>query len=213
MTDKHEHGEHGCAICDALAEGKTREQVMAEILVSSKQMIAKEGVAVHAVDGQGEAPSFAFTVGMTEMGLPEVFLIGLDPQLAGNAVYTYFRQIKDGTLTADVRTIDTLFNMPVEKCDVVKPEGVEALNDMGHMAVTYYEQEGKTVKWQQLVLCDAAGLFPWEVGFDHERMSHCQPLFAVPESMREMLDLMNEEDDEQQQAKDFAETVIPPTIH
>lgn len=216
MTDKHEHkhdGEHSCTICDGLAAGKTPDQIKAEMLASMKDMIANEGVAIHVVDGGNEVSSFAFTVGMTELNLPEILLIGLSPQNAANGVYDYYKQIKDGSLSPDVRTIETLFNMPVEKCDVVDVDGIAAVNDLCHFANSYYEQEGKAVKWQQLVLPDANGLFPWHMAFDHERMDHCQPIFGLPESVRDMISLMHDDDDDEQQAKDFAETVISPTLH
>ena len=41
-------------------------------------------------------------------------------------------------------------------------------------------------------------------------MDDSQPLFGVPAEIEEFIDLMNEQ---QEQDKDYAETVISPTIH
>lgn len=209
MSHKHEE-DHSCAICDAMAAGKTHEEVIADILAGMVSTIAEKGVVVHAIDGQGEGPSFAYTTGLTEMGLPEVFMIGLPVQHAANGVYSYFQQIKDGSLDPELRTIESLFNLPLAKVDVSRVDAIKGLSDLCGFTTGYYAPKGVEVKWQQLVMCDPEGFMPWEPGFNHDLMDDSQPLFGVPAEIEEFIDLMNEQ---QEQDKDYAETVISPTIH
>lgn len=202
----HDHDkEHHCAICDGIAEGKTREEVFAKILADMTQQIADKGVVVHAIDGMGDQPSFAYTTGLTEMGLPEVFMIGLPVQYAANGVGGYYHQIKDGTLKSEVTTIESLFNLPIEKVDVVANDAYAGLSDLCKFTTDYYQQRGITVKWQQLVMCDPAGLMPWDMGFDHDLMDNSQPIFGVPESIREIFGELAD--------PDHTETATTRTLH
>ena len=187
----HKHDGKSCVICDGVATGKTRDEVVAEILGGMEAKITEHGVMVHAIDGQGTAPSFAYTTGMTEMGLPEVFMIGLPAQHAANGVYGYFHQIKAGALLPDTRTVTTLFNLPVEVVDVTGAEQFAALADLCSFTTDYYESKGKSVQWQQIVMSDREGLFPWEEGFDTDLMEHAQPLFGVPAAVEALFEAVD----------------------
>ncbi|UKL15029.1 hypothetical protein hairong_125 [Pseudomonas phage hairong] len=215
----HEHDkDHSCAICDAMASGKSRDEVVADILAGMTVQIAEKGFVVHGIDGTGHGPSFAYTTGLTEMGMPEIFIIGLSVENAANGVAAYVHMIKDGVIDRDLTTITQLFNLPVEKCNVTLPEAQEALSNLCGFTRDYYEPKGLEVKWAQLVMCDDQGLFPWDHGFNHDMMDDAQPLFAVPPEVAEHLDKLREEDGELEQIAidegfGAAHQIVPPTIH
>lgn len=107
--------------------------------------------------------NFVYTIGLTEKGLPEVFVSGNFAlqslqHLAGTVAEELVQHALNGTQPVlGIRT--ELFNLPVELRSV---QNVNKLNG----ATRFY---GDRVRVIQLVWSDDQGNMPHEAGYDHEK--------------------------------------------
>ncbi len=65
-----------CEMCDGLSEADLRARVV--------RTIENFGWLVQFVEADPQVPSLAYTVGLTGFGLPEICVVGLSPQSAGD---------------------------------------------------------------------------------------------------------------------------------
>ena len=126
--------------------------------------IRRAGWMLQYVEGEGQ-PSFCYTVGLTEAGLPEIVMTGITEQDAGmlNGVAQY-------TLGCEIRPGETmgLGEHVLEAVEVAHPE--EHLL----VAVSLY---GPAVRGLQMVRADADGHWPWCSW--HRRRRGGQPVLGV----------------------------------
>lgn len=112
--------------------------------------------------------SFAYTVGFTELGHPEIFVSGLGP-VAHQLFWDMFRAVKEGKrydageINTDLASLPTAFR-------TLRPE---AAVEFCCQALYFYEDSGKHPTFLQLVMPDKEGLLPWQAGYDSELM-RCQ---------------------------------------
>ena len=119
--------------------------------------IDRHGWAVTAVDGDRVHAPFAYTIGLTEQGLPELVITGL-PQAGAHAVLQSVAQhcLEEERLVPGTQpTVDGV-EIGLEVVAVPHPEA--------HLfdAVSLYGTETRAL---QLVWQDARGRWPWDVGF------------------------------------------------
>lgn len=131
--------------------------------------IARHGWAVQGVFGEEEtreAP-FAYTVGLTAKGLPELVIYGLNVGLAGNLLNTAAtRMIESGEFNAGQAISRLIRNFDMVAIDVLRP--VDLL-----VAMQIYGP----VRAIQLVWPGAKGQYPWQDGYEFP--ADVQPLMGV----------------------------------
>lgn len=110
-----------------------------------------------------------YSIGLTELDHPEIIICGLAPDNCHSLMWDVYRKIKAGVKFAAGEVDDTVGNLPVAFRYV--PE--EKAKDFCCQALFYYEDQGITPTFLQLVIPDRRGILPWEDGYDAEYMS-CQ---------------------------------------
>lgn len=112
------------------------------------------------------AGHFAYTIGFTELGHPEILMCGARGKVAHQLFWDLYRSIKAGK-RYNSGDIDTeLGNLPTA-FRTVNPDVTE---DFCFQAVHWYKGTGKTPTFLQLVMPDPAGLLPWQEGYDSKLM-------------------------------------------
>ncbi|GAA3512777.1 hypothetical protein GCM10022234_04280 [Aeromicrobium panaciterrae] len=130
----------------------------ADYLELIREKISTYGWFIQYVERDRRRPSFAYTVGLTPMGHPELLVTGLTPRRAGNLL----NPIAHGLMSHD----DPAYvagerhtwpdRLTVEVVDVAEPT-VHLV-----MANAIY---GPLLRAVQLVYADDRGRWPWQVGF------------------------------------------------
>lgn len=119
--------------------------------------IDRYGWAVTAVDGDRLHAPFAYTIGLTEQGVPELVITGL-PQ---DGAYAVLQDVVQHCLAEERLVPGT---QPRLEGIEMGLEVVEMPHPGAHLfdAVSLY---GKETRALQLVWQDARGRWPWDVGF------------------------------------------------
>ena len=156
---------------------KTREQLMkspqeiaAAIQANIKANVDEHGLSIVHVMSDGENPSFAYTVGFTALGHPELIVFGLPPKYSQGMFNQYFKETTEGTRVPEVGLLTKVFNLPIYVVDA-KPE---LSSEYTIQAEAFYK---KPIKCRQVVLCDRNGKFAWDEDFDNH---FTQPLLGAP---------------------------------
>lgn len=148
MTDTHEH------------EGPTPEQLQA-FLEGVEQTILEHGTSVQHVFGTEESSAFAYTAGMTDLGMPELCIAGLPPESTGVILNNIRDRAKAG---------EFILQPGAKLTDVVQDyDVVLAAVDEDHECNVARRLYGDNVRVLQVVMPDMAGRFPWEDGYDLDR--------------------------------------------
>lgn len=135
------------------------------------ETIAKYGVQLIGVGGEGSGPPFAYTIGLNSKFGVELLIVGLPLNYVGQilneiAALPAFPEL-------DVPNVD-FTNLPVmfKRCTV----------NTGRLHDEYVVQAdvfyGEEVDVVQIVMCDKMGRFPNHREFDHAYMDPRQPLFC-----------------------------------
>jgi len=133
------------------------------------QDIAEHGLHIVGVFSDGNAPPFTYTVGLLSGLGFELVVYGLPHPVAQIVLNDIGAHVRAGR-SLPVNLPDTSFtNLPI-KFVVCGPKAQE----VNGVARRFHEV--RNVPMLQLVLCDRAGKFPDEAGFDHEYMDALQPL-------------------------------------
>ncbi|MGB3709637.1 DUF4262 domain-containing protein [Gordonia sp. (in: high G+C Gram-positive bacteria)] len=133
-------------------------------------LIAQGRWAVTGVFGSVGHPPLAYTTGLTELGLPELAITGLPPDLACVLLNHAAQASVDGTVVAPGSRVHAGMRKPVwfEAIDVIDLEPLR-------LSRLVFGQGFSTV---QLVWPDHADRYPWQVGYSIP--SNVQPLMGVP---------------------------------
>lgn len=158
--------ECACIRCAAIAAGMTPEEAYESHLNHLKKLIEKIGVAVIGVgeDPEHGIPAFYYSIGLTELGHPEVIVFSLPIKAATSTVNRYFFEVKNGTITDKPQVIEEWFNVPVHIIEVDD----DAAKHFGNQAFQYYKHTNPalTPKFVQMVLTDRNGVAAWEPGYE-----------------------------------------------
>jgi hypothetical protein len=140
-----------------------------------EQRIDQQGWAVltHFPADDHAHASFAYTIGLTAQGGPEVIIAGLDPTLSEHLLNDLARRVVERAqrFTAGQRISDVL-----DGYDAVLVEGPAA--GVLRPAAAYVRYGENVVRLLQVVWPDARGRFPWEPGCTLSL--HAQPLIGQP---------------------------------
>lgn len=131
------------------------DRVMEDVLAK----IAAHGWMVQGVFGDTAESVFSYTVGLTEKGLPELFVATLDPRQATPILNDLARlAVARQGLPVD-EDIDIDYSIPFRLRGRCLPRDAEAFT-----AISLYGEQGVDV--MQVLWQDAAGRFPTEQGYD-----------------------------------------------
>lgn len=113
--------------------------------------------------------TFYYSIGLTELGHPEVFISGLHPTNCHGLLWDIYSKVKAGGRFVAGQVDESIANFPVAFRYL--PESVA--QEFCCQTVFYYEEQGKTPTFLQVVIADQHGKLPWENGYDGEYMK-CQ---------------------------------------
>lgn len=148
------------------------EEIASAIQASIAESISQFGVAVMCVFASEDAPGFAYTCGLTDLGHPEVIMFGLRPEHSHPFLNAYYEMIKVGRINPGVGIISQMFTLPLAL--ITAPE--ENAGQFAIQCEAYYRNRGRKPKYMQAVMSDKNGLLPWQAGFDHVYMDRRQPV-------------------------------------
>jgi hypothetical protein len=127
--------------------------------------ITKLGFTTIAV-GDDPAGWFAYTVGLTELGHPEILISGLRGDYCHGVFWNAYNAIKKGHSFKAGQEDDTLGHLTC----AFKTLSPEAAEKFCRQALYFYEDKPKTPTFVQLVMPDKAGRLPWQPGYDAQLM-------------------------------------------
>ncbi|MBD8088759.1 DUF4262 domain-containing protein [Pseudomonas fluorescens] len=138
--------------------------------------VNEHGLAIQFVFPTKEhpGPSFAYTIGMTDIGQPELLMFGLPHNLAGMVFNQIHAQIKAGSMTGEEDSIDELLSVPLL---------VHSADDTQAAQYTvqchqYYLGTDKKPVFKQLLWPDTNGVYPHQVGYE-EKFKEIQPYVCL----------------------------------
>jgi hypothetical protein len=134
-----------------------------------RAMIRDWGWMVQTVEGDRLHPPWAYTVGLTSLGAPELLVTGLSQQPA----YDLLRDLTLGVLHGTMLPTGTT---TVRLGRTVQFLHVEVPDAHLHIAVDIY---GPQIRATQVVWQDDRGKWPWEPG--HRAGRGGQPILGVPD--------------------------------
>lgn len=151
-----------CDMCNGMTAG--------ESLDKTRNLISRFGFTVEAVQGEvdddGIHPAFAYTIGFTRQGLPEVLLTGRPTHESYEVLGQLGNAVKRGLrLVAEICL--TVAGLPLFLLPIPTPEQVLLT------AGTIYRT--RQIVALQAVWADEEGLFPWE---QHIPDDLTQPLYC-----------------------------------
>lgn len=144
-----------------LAEG------MQKVVEKHESNVAEFGWSVQAVFGDPSTgtPSFAYTIGLSHRGVPDILVLGLPAEAALPILNEIARQlIEDESKTADGTLLHKVANLPLK---VAAADQAHA-QYFAKMSQSYAETQGIDATFVQIILPDAKGLFPGDPGCDHK---------------------------------------------
>lgn len=130
--------------------------------------IRRYGFAVVSVLGDGSAPGFSYTVGLTKTYLqPEIIVFGLPPSAAHGVIAAAVNIMEDN---GAIPRMEPLQRVASGTGVIFVPIVNFGANEYMKACRARYGDEYRAI---QMVWPDPSGLFPWEDGFD-ERFSAAQ---------------------------------------
>jgi hypothetical protein len=133
-------------------------------------IIREDGWFLTSVLADADQPGFSYTTGFwVTLGLPELIVFGLKPEIAHAVLWDVFRDLKAGkTLPVRTRLNDVFGNHQACLFLMGKAHYPE------HLGWSRWFYAGDEFPCLQLVWPDRSGVFPWETGFD-ATMAGLQP--------------------------------------
>lgn len=146
-----------------------------EYFFKLRELIKIHGFTLIGVfDDVGNDPSFVYSIGLTEMGWPELLLIGdINPmflEIIMTEVVDHFRKV-GSVVPGDIGGIIT----GGYDLRVIEVDSAVAGAKYGCQVKNFYP--GRDIKFMQVLWPDKAGVFPNEEGYDNERP---QPVVPAP---------------------------------
>jgi hypothetical protein len=137
----------------------TREEFFQKI----DSFIRSDGFAFIYISPEAHAPSFSYTVGLTETyGCAELMIFGVGEKIANVVFRTVVEKIKGGARFKDGDVLVDVLNLP---CAIKQVLG-EAARPFALNVVSRYEEADYSPTFQQIIYPDKAGVFPWQTGYD-----------------------------------------------
>jgi len=116
----------------------------------------------------------AHTVGLTELGHPEIFISGLRGDYCHRVFWTAYEAIREGRHFKAGQLDDTLGNLTC----AFKALSPAAVEEFCWQAQEFYAGTAKTPTFLQLVMPDKQGHLPWQPGYDASLMKFQRHLWV-----------------------------------
>lgn len=136
---------------------------------SVARAVAQTGQVNIHVSGSELGPPYTYSVGLEKSyGHPELIIFGLDGEPSDYILNKLIEKIKAGkpipTADGQIHLVTDIGPLPF----AVRPAQHSNVIEYVHEARRYYasEQSAANIRYLQIVWPDAAGIFPWEEGFD-----------------------------------------------
>lgn len=151
-----------------------------DIYDQQSKNIEKYGFTVQAVFSDGVNPGFAYTIGLTKYGQPELLVFGLPAQAAMHFLNGIVESSNFAPLSlGEDAVIDDLANLPMGLRIISQAEAGRYCFQVHHR----YGKERPT--FMQVVLSDQHGRMPWDALYDKAYMAKMQPeLWHAPVDKR-----------------------------
>lgn len=143
-----------CWVCDH------PESTKAARLAYVKGLLAEHPWVVIGVDRDGFRPPYSYTVGLTELGLPELLITGLAKERAAKVLIAAANTMLD----AAALTVGARIQLPGKR----PGEVVRVAEPSVHLPVST-DLFGDRVTALQLVYADIRGRWPWDKNFRNGR--------------------------------------------
>mgnify|MGYP003467356498 CR=1 FL=1 len=124
--------------------------------------IASAGLHIQHVMGSEESPPFSYTIGMTNIGAPELIVFGLPPQAVHGAIMEYFNELRMCHRPKDGHRIQDLWSVTMLLESVENNEAAVYTVQ----ADAYFEDKGKKPTYKQMLWPDQNGKYPHQRGFN-----------------------------------------------
>lgn len=162
---KHNCDNQRCSNPNCMGVAATQKRIADYVEVGQWMIIG--------VGDSNKEPTFTYTVGLHHKNLPELIMVGLNPELAMYILNDCGDMMVDNGPFKHGTQIDELANMPTIIIDVPKVQK----QDYAIQAFNHYKHWD--FKLQQLVMPDKKGRFPWEFGYS-KKMRKSQKLLGHP---------------------------------
>jgi len=161
MEHEHNDGEE-CVVCN---EG------MASYMANIEKDIKEYGWAyvVTGIDTEAGLVRMGYTVGLSDIDLPEVIVFGLPPDVTVSYLNEAAKRLKNRSLVIN-QPLSDFGELPVCFKNIPADVGDGFLNIAN-------ERAEKKLASIQLIWSDPKGLFPWDAGFD-ANMRALQPILT-----------------------------------
>lgn len=128
--------------------------------------IREHGVVIQFVFATEEhpGPTFAYTIGMTDIGAPELIVFGFPQELAGGLMNHLFNEMRTCNMPRDLEKIEDLMSVPL----LLESIDSEVAGEYAVQADVYYAQRERKPVFKQILWPDEKGCYPYEKGFDRE---------------------------------------------
>ncbi|AYG47773.1 DUF4262 domain-containing protein (plasmid) [Pseudomonas sp. Leaf58] len=126
------------------------------------QNIEKYGLHVQYVFASEDTPSFIYTIGMTDIGAPELLVFSLPPQDLYEAISQLYHEMRMGQRPKDSDRITDLWSVPM----ILESVDREDAAQYTLQAEAYYRGKGVKPVYKQMVWPDTHGKYPHQYGFD-----------------------------------------------
>lgn len=128
------------------------------------KVIREHGMAIQFVFATEEepGPNFAYTIGMTDIGAPELIVFGFPQQLAGGVMNHLFNEMRTCQLQRDLDKVEDLLSVPL----LLESIDSDVASEFTVQAEVYYEQRGRKPVYKQMLWPDEQGIYPNQKGFD-----------------------------------------------
>jgi hypothetical protein len=132
------------------------EATYEDFLAHMRGLVAAHGWAVECVERSGIHPPWAYTVGLTEAGCPELVVTGMPPTEAGFLLNAVADHVMHAEPPGPGERIQLASGLLIEIVEVTEPTA--------HLLVAT-ALYGPRIKALQVVHADYRGDWPWEPGY------------------------------------------------
>lgn len=126
------------------------------------QNIEQYGLHVQYVFASEDTPSFIYTIGMTDIGAPELLMFSLPPEAVQGCINQMYQEIRMSQRPKNADRITDLWSVPMILESVDSQDAAEYTVQ----AEEYYRGRGVKPVYKQMVWPDTNGKYPHQHGFD-----------------------------------------------
>ena len=149
------------------------QEIARRIQATIHQNVEQHGLHIQYVFADENTPSFIYTIGMTNLGAPELIMFGLPPEAVHDAINQFFQEISLQARPKDEKSISDLWSvtMLLEEVDAC------VASEYTIQCEQYFQGTGKRPKYKQMVWPDEAGKYPNQKGFN-KKFEDVQPFIG-----------------------------------